>query len=418
MRISQMLAPVAVATLVAASFAAVPSAADSPAPEEAKKLSIANNEFGFDLLRHLHKNGENTFLSPTSIGMALQMTSRGAKGETLTEMNETMHVDGLEVGDANRKLLDALSGRDDVKLNIANAIWADPAKINLSKDFAADVSKQFDAEVDAISFTDPKTKEVINGWISDKTEQKIPEMLTELDPNIVALLANAIYFKGDWTYKFEKEKTTKAAFTLADGSTKEVSLMKSDKIELRYAENDDLQMVALPYGPAATEEGKPGPKSKVFMWLVVPKEGKSLDGVVSGMTGEAFAKLKNSATSRKGTVALPRFKMKYRKELQNDLPKLGMAQAFDSGKADFSGFEQNPEGRGGLFISQVIHEAIIEVDEEGTVAAAATVVAMKRSGMPRTFNVRCDKPFMLAIADEHTGSVMFVGTVYNPDALD
>lgn len=417
MRVAQVLVPVAVAALVVASLS-IPTTADSPAPEEAKKLSAANNEFGFDLLRHLHKDGENTFLSPTSIGMALQMTSRGAKGNTLTQMNETMHVEGLEVGEANRKLLDSLSGRDDVKLKIGNAIWADPAKINLNKDFAADVSKQFDAEVNALSFSDPKSKDVINGWISDKTEQKIPEMLKELDPSVVAILANAIYFKGDWTYKFDKEKTTKADFTLADGSTRPVQMMKSDKLELRYAETDDLQIVGLPYGPSATEEGKPGPKSKVFMWLVVPKEGKSLDNVVKSMSSEEFKKLKDNATRIKGVVELPRFKMKYRKELQDDLPKLGMVDAFSGAAANFAGFEEKADGRGRLFISRVIHEAIIEVNEDGTVAAAATVVEMKRSAPPRSFRVRCDKPFMLAVADEHTGSIMFVGTVYQPEDLE
>ena len=146
MRIAQVVAPVAVVALVVACLSA-PSAAEKPAPDQAKKLSVANNEFGFDLLRHLHEDGENTFLSPTSIGMALQMTSRGAKGDTLKQMNDTMHVGDLEVGDANRALLDALSGRDDVKLNVANAIWADPANLNLNKEFAADVSRQFDAEI-------------------------------------------------------------------------------------------------------------------------------------------------------------------------------------------------------------------------------------------------------------------------------
>ena len=417
MRIAQVLVPVAVVALVVACLSA-PTAAETPAPEEAKKLSVANNEFGFDLLKHLHKDGDNTFLSPTSIGMALQMTSRGARGDTLKQMNETMHVGDLEVGDANRKLLDALSGRDDVKLNVANAIWADPAKLNLNKEFAAEVSRQFDAEIDAISFSDPKTKDVINDWISDKTEKKIPEMLKELDPAVVALLANAIYFKGDWTYKFDKEKTTKADFTRADGSTQPVQMMKSDRLKLRYTETDDVQIVALPYGPAA-EEGEPGSQPKVSMWLVVPKEGKSLNDVVGTLNSETFQGWQKKASPIKGTVELPRFKMKYRKELQNDLPKLGMVDAFDGNKADFTGFETSPAKPGRLFISKVIHEAIIEVNEEGTVAAAATVVEMERtSAQPRTFKVRCDRPFMLAIADDHTGSIMFVGTVYQPEDLE
>lgn len=419
MRIAKALTPVAVAALVVAAVATAmsrPSAADKPAPEDARKLSAANNEFGFDLLKHLHADGENTFFSPTSIGMALQMTGRGAKGETLKQMNETMHVDGLDVGASNRKLLDSLSGRDDVKLRIGNAIWTDPASINLNKEFAAEIGKQFDAEVNSLSFTDPKTKDIINGWISEKTETKIPQMLEELDPSVVALLANAIYFKGDWSYRFDREKTIKADFTRVDGSTQQVDMMKSDKLKFRYTQTDDVQVVALPYGPAPAED-KPGPQPAVNMWLVVPLPGKSLDTVVENLDSKTFAAWQQKASRMEGTVELPRFKMKWRKELQNDLPKLGMVDAFGS-KADFSGFEEGSVGPNGLYISKVLHEAIIEVNEEGTVAAAATVVAMQRKGVPRTFKVRCDRPFLLVIADDKTGSIMFIGTVYKPESME
>lgn len=416
MRLAKLLAPAAVAAMTAACFATLPARAEKPVPAAAIELSTANNQFGFELLKRLHKDGENTFISPTSIGMALQMTSRGAKGDTLAEMNQTMHVEKLAVGDANRALIGALSGRDDVKLKIGNSIWADPAKLNLNREFADTVESEFDAEISSVSFADSGTKDRINTWVSDATEKKIPKLIEDLDAATVCVLVNAIYFKGDWTVKFDKEKTAKADFTLADGSKLPVMMMHSArKGEWRYTDNDDVQVVALPYGPAGDPE-VPGTEPKVHMWLVVPKAGKTLDDVVSGMTSEKFAALRIAAYHRPGTIALPRFAMKFKKELQDDLPAMGMKSAFDSSKADFSGFEDQPAGRGKLFISRVIHEAVIELDEEGTEAAAATAVVMERGSAPRNFTVTCDKPFLLAITDEKTGSVMFVGTVYKPDS--
>lgn len=398
-----------------AAFTLGPARAETPVPKEAKDLSAANNRFGVEMLRKLHKPGENTFLSPTSIGMALQMTSRGAKGDTLAEMNKTMHVGELEVGEANRKLMAALSGRDDVKLNIANAIWADPARITLDKDFSAKVSDEFKAEIKGISFSDPKAKDEINGWVSDRTEKKIPELLEEAPEGAVCILVNAIYFKGNWTSKFDKDKTVKADFNGADGKKQRIEMMQSPaKVEWKYTDDEDVQVVALPYGPAGDPK-KPGTGPKVHMWLIVPKEGKSLDSVVTGLTGAKLAAWQESAYEQPGTIHLPRFKMKFKKELGNDLKALGMAKAFNSREADFSGFEVGG-ARGKLFIDQVIHEAVIEVDEEGTEAAAATAVVMSRGSAPRPFTVRCDKPFLLAITDDRTGSIMFIGTVYKPDA--
>lgn len=368
--------------------------------QAARDVSGANNAFGFDLFKRLHKEGANTFISPTSISTALQMTSRGAKGDTLAEMNTTMHVEKLEVGQANRDLKDALSGRDDVKLAVANSIWADPSRITLNQEFCGKVKAEFDAEFESVSFADPKTRETINGWISDKTEKMIPELLKNDISGAVTVLVNAIYFKGNWTHKFDKAKTTDAEFKLADGTTAPIKLM-SNKEEYNYAENDDLQLIGMPYGADKT----------IKMWVLLPKQGKSLDEMVKGLDAAKFAQLRERAWERDGTIKLPRFKMRFSDELAADLDALGMKKAFTS-DADFSGFE---EGEGGeLFITKVIHEAVIDVNEEGTEAAAATAVIMERGMPPKPFTMVCDRPFLVVIADDVTGSILFMGTVYKP----
>jgi serpin B len=330
-------------------------------------------------------------------------------------MNKTMHVEKLDVGSANRLLLDSFKARDDVKLKIGNSIWADPAKITLNQKFAEATGAEFDAEIRAISFGDPATKETINNWVSERTEKKIPELLKELDAATVCMLVNAIYFKGDWTLAFDKDETGPADFTLADGKTKTVQMMHSSKAKFRYAETDDVQVVALPYGAAKADPDMPGPAPKVNMWLAVPREGKTLDALIKDLTPAGIKGWQTAARSTEGTVALPRFKLKYRQELQDDLPEMGMASAFKADTADFSGFEDSGN-RGKLFISKVVHEAVIEVNEEGTEAAAASSVDMQRGGKPRTFSVTCDRPFLLVISDDRTGSILFMGAIHNPES--
>lgn len=371
----------------------------------ARKLSAANDDFGFDVFKQLHKEGQNTFISPTSIGMCLQMTSRGAAGDTQSEMEEVMGVKGFEnIGASNSALMGELSRSESVTLNIANSVWYHQSGIVLDDEFVNEVKKQFDAEIAGRDFADPTTLSEINGWVSKKTQGKIPNLLSDLSPEAVTVLVNAIYFKGDWTIKFDKEKTKEADWHSADGTSKKIQLM-SNKDEYRYHETDDAQVIGLAYGKL----------EKKRMWVVLPKEGNTLDDLVTDLDEQKFSNWKKSAWKREGTIELPRFKMKFKKNIKPDLQALGMKKCFE-GDADFSAME---EGEGGqLFIGKVIHEAIIEVNEEGTVAAAATAVEMQRGMPPKPFTVRCDRPFLLVIEDSITGSNLFVGTVYDPQNLD
>lgn len=370
------------------------------AGKSAKELSNANNQFGFDALQQIHKEGKNTFISPTSIGMCLQMVSRGAKGDTLKEMNDTMHVDKLNVGQANRELLDALSNRDDLKLNLANSVWVNPNVLTLNRDYADKVQKEFDAQIEARNFAESTTLEEINRWVSDRTNEKIPELLKELSPEAAAVLVNAIYFKGEWSMKFDKEKTKEVDFSAADGTKSKVQMMER-KDEYRYAQLDDAQLIALDYGA----------DRNMCMWVMLPGQDKSLDTLVSNLDDKSFKAATQRAWEREGTIRLPRFKMKFRRELRDDLTAMGMKLAF-TGDADFSGFEGDEPGK--LFISKVIHESFIEVNEEGTEAAAATAAVMERGMPPKPFSMTCDRPFLIAIQDNVSGSILFLGTVYAP----
>lgn len=396
------LAVVALAAALSLNFMAAEEKPAEPAFDQS--LSKANNSFGMALLRQLHKDGDNTFFSPTSIGMALQMTSLGARGETLADMTELMGTQSLDVGESNQALIAALIGRESVKLKIGNAIFADSSRIKLNRAFADSVQRKFDARIDTVSFADPKTVGIINGWVAERTEQKIPKLFEELGADTVTVLINAIYFKGDWTDSFDPKRTEEGDFHLADGSTAKAQMM-SRRGSYRYADDDDAQIIALPYGK----------DKQMSMWVVLPKKGKSLDGIAKGLSAEQLSKWQQAATSQTVLFSVPRFKMKFRKELKDDLAEMGMPTAFTA-RADFSGLEEDSGGN--LYINQVVHEAIIEVNEEGTVAAAATGVAIGRTSAPRHITMTCDRPFMLAIHDDRTGSVLFMGTVYKPERLN
>jgi serpin B len=391
----------AAALLAMATLDAGPPAPQVQASAPVLALSRANNEFGFDLLHKLHRNGENTFLSPTSIGMALQMASRGASGATLAEMEKAMHAGGFDVSAANRDLIPSLTTRDSVKLNIGNSIWVDPARLLLDKAFAGGLKADFQGEIIVRDFKDSATVVAVNQWVSDRTAGKITNMVSELRADAVMLIINAIYFKGEWTRKFDKTRTREADFHLARGGTKRLPMME-DSSEYRYAESPDMQIVALPFGKDANVE----------MWIALPRSATALDAFVRGLDEASWNSWRQSAHQRQGTVRVPRFKVRFKSSLNDSLGALGMKIAFTR-EADFRKFGSSPIGA--VYISNVLHEAVIEANEEGAEAAAATVISVIAETIPPPpFDMTCDRPFLLMITDHATGSMLFVGTVYNP----
>ncbi|MCZ7607721.1 MAG: serpin family protein [Planctomycetota bacterium] len=368
----------------------------------ARELSERNSEFGVDLFKRLHVKGENTFISPTSIAMCLQMVAQASKGDTNAEFRKTMHLGEIDLDLANADLLERLKDRDGAKLRVANALWSDPARVTLNQEYVDEMAKYFEAEVRASDFDAPATLDEVNGWISDKTEKKIPRMLERIEKDDVTFLINAIYFKGAWSYQFDKEDTKEADFHLADGSTTKVQMMRRSD-EIPYAELPGLQLVKLPYG---------GDK-KIAMWVALPAADSSLEKLIAGMDKGSLKRWQDAAHAREGTLKLPRIKMKFKKNLNDDLKALGIKLAFDSGSADLSRLGSSVMGR--LYLGFVLHEAVVEVNEEGTEAAAATIAGIKAESIgPEPFSMVCDRPFLFWISDENTGATLFMGAVYKP----
>lgn len=407
MKLSKMTTALALALLGCAALAGNTRAEEeekkTPAPE-VKKLAEAHNKFGLDMFKKLHKSGENTFISPTSIAVAMQMARQGAEGTTQSEMDTAMHLDGIDVPRANKALLKELNSRDGVKLRIANSLWADPERVNLKPEYTADVSDYFDSEARAVDFEDPETLKLVNNWISDKTEQLIPNMLNEISRNDILFLINAIYFKGEWKTKFNKDDTREADWHNADGTTKRHKLM-SRTDEIAYGLVDGHQVARLPYGK----------DQKASMLIVLPSPGAGMHELISGLSVRTINAWTAALSHQEGTLELPRFEMKYKETLNDSLKQMGIESAFSERKADFT---RMGEGRRGpIFIGRVLHEARVIVNEEGTEAAAATIVGMTdgESVSPPPFSMVCDRPFLFLITDEPTGAVLFMGTVYKPE---
>ena len=362
------------------------------------KIIARNNDFSFDLLRQINETDVNgsLFLSPLSISTALAMTYNGAAGSTLADMERGLRYEGLSkemVNETYQNLLPFLSQVDkEVNLTISNSIWYRIGEA-IQEDFIATNKQVFDAEVGELDFTDPKSADVINQWINEATEGKIDKMIEPPIPaTVVMYLINAVYFKGAWTTPFEKDNTKEADFTDIAGKRQRIDMM-SQYGDVAYGQGDGYKAVRLPYG-----------KEKVAMYLLLPTDGKNINDWITDMNAERFADIRKSiSTQEKVDLKIPKFKMEYGiKELNSELIAMGMELPFDPA-ADFSGI------RGGLFISQVLHKAVIEVNEEGSEAAGVTVVVMDESAAAEPLTFIADRPFLFLIAEEDTGSILFLG---------
>jgi serine protease inhibitor len=403
MKTTRITTALAIALLAAGLYTGI-SAKEKPATPPSKQavdLATADNTFGLKLFKQLHKDGENTFISPLSISIAMQMARQGAGGDTRTEMDTAMGLGSLDVPKANKDLIAELGKRDGVKLSIANSLWADPNRVTMNEEYVKEVAENFDSLARTADFSDPKTVDLINEWISGKTNNLITKMLDKIPPEAIAYLINAIYFKGDWTAKFETKNTKDANFHHADGTTETVKMM-SRKAEIVYGDDDAAQFAKLPYGE----------DEQAAMWVVLPKTGTSLDKLVTELDATKLKDWRDNAYESEGTLKLPRFKLRYKALLNDSLKELGIRKAFAG--ADFTRMGDSPLGP--IEINRVLHEAVVIVNEEGTEAAAATIVEMKaEKAAPQPFSMICDRPFLFVITDEPTGAILFIGACYDPE---
>lgn len=363
-----------------------------------KELVDGNTRFAFNIFRQLVKEDakQNIFISPLSISTALSMTYQGAQASTKTAMTKALEYTGTNdeaLNESYKNLLRYLSRADsNVELNISNSLWILKGE-NIKEGFITVNKDIFSAAVTSLDFSKADAAAAINKWISDATKKKIDKMIdSPISSDIVMYLINAIYFKGDWTVKFDVKNTASAPFHADDGSTGNVMMMSRNG-DMDYRQGDNYKVVRLPYG-----------KGKMSMYCILPAENIPVDTFISSLDSVKWKAIKESISeSEKVQLNLPRFKLEYGiKNLNDSLTALGMGEAF-SDKADFSGIRE------GLFISRVLHKAVIEVNEEGSKAAAATAVEMTQAAVANPLIFNADRPFVFIISDDETGTILFMG---------
>ena len=358
------------------------------------KVAEAGEAFGWRLLREVG-DGENVLVSPLSIATALSMTLNGAQGETQREMRESLGLGKLtsaQINDASRTIGQLLVNADPaVKLRIANSIWA-KQDATFKDTFLKTNEDAYGARVERLDFGDKKSVETINNWVKTATEGKIPNILDSIKEEDRMFLINAVYFRGTWAEPFKKDQTAEAEFTKPDGEKTKVAMMRSQD-DYGYFEDKQMRAVTLPYGNGRLE---------MLVMLAKTKD----DDFRKAM---ANTPLPRNLPKQDLIVKLPKFRVEDDFDLKEALGKLGMKLAFTE-RADFSALSQEK-----LLISAVKHKTFMEVDEEGTEAAAVTSVGVAATSMPaEPKEFVADRPFYLALRERETGIVLFLGYIGAP----
>ena len=372
------------------------------------KLVSSNTSFALSLFKKLAEGRkESVFFSPVSISIALGMTMLGAKNNTSSEMKEILfkNIDESKLHDCMSQLNSSLRAPGgEYKLHTANRLYAEES-YNFLPEFLASTKEHYNAELAKVSFVTKyeEARVMINQWVEEQTVKKITDLLPTgaLNELTRLVLVNAIYFKGDWESKFDKSKTTEAEFHVSDTETIKVPMM-CDTTEFKYGlmrELDDTKILELPY--------KGG---KLSMFILLPS--KSLADLESKLTVDHFNNLEKWFKMRrvKTNVMLPRFKLEQSFSLKETLHAMGIKDLFNLPTADLSGMD----GSRDLYVGKVIHKAFINVDEEGSEAAAATAVVVQCRCMPVIMDFHCNRPFLFFIRDNSTKSILFYGKCARP----
>jgi serpin B len=364
------------------------------------ELTRAQREFAVDLYRALAADSdEDLALGPGSLHTALSMVRAGARGTTAQEMDDVLHTGGLgdrlhELGNALDQELESRDDTRGISLNTANRVWAADG-LELSDDYVETLATHYGAGLASLDIAGDaeRARAAVNEWVHGATGQMIEELFPPgtIEANTELVLANALYLNANWKFPFRPDRTTSQRFTLGDGSTVQVETMHYDE-SLPSGRGPGWQAVRLPYNG-----------EQLSMTVIVPDD---LDAFEQSLDAGVLERVAASIEDRGIHLSLPRFTARSHSSLVKTLRAMGMPTAFGGG-ADFSGMT----GSAGLFIAAVEHEAVVEVDEEGTEAAAASGVAMASSHGP---TVTVDRPFLFVIEDEPTGAVLFLGRVADP----
>ncbi|MEN4010794.1 MAG: serpin family protein [Bellilinea sp.] len=385
----------------------------SPAASESAlaELVSGNTAFALNLYQMLARQPGNLFYSPYSISLALAMTYAGARAETEQQMAQALHFNlpqaelhpAFNLLDQRLRPLDDQPAQDEeqpFQLNIANSLWGQQ-DFEFLDEFLDTLAANYGAGMYRVNYNQPEDARLkINAWVEDQTRDKIKDLIQpgSLSPLTRLVLANAIYFKAAWQSPFDKEATSAGEFTLLDGSEVSAEMM-SQWQDMYYLRGEDFAAVDLAYRD-----------SNMSMLVIVPDAGKFAD-VEAGLTPEGLETIRGGLAMASVRLSMPKFSFESSFGLSEALKELGMPAAFDDELADFSGMTGKPD----LVISDVVHKAFVDVNEDGTEAAAATAVIMKVMAMPlEEAELTIDRPFLFLIQDRSNGTVLFLGRVVDP----
>lgn len=365
-----------------------------------KSQAVVNEaavNFSLDFMQQTLKDNGNIFLSPLSAQIALSMLTNGAEDETLAELLKTLGYEGLDTEDMNsynKVMIEALKNIDNTTIvEVANSLWVNKM-YSLKEEFVKVNQKNYDAELQTLNFADEKSAEIINGWCGKKTHNCINHIIDQPNPNWHSLLINALYFKGIWKEKFNKKNTSKREFTNIDGTLSKVEMMANTE-SYSYYEDEDIEMAELPYGNGAFS-----------MIVAMPREGKTLNDGIDYLAHN-WKRCLDEMWGREVDLWLPKFEMKYMRELKKDLMAMGINQIFLPGMAQLGKMSTDD-----LYVNFIDQFTYVKVDEEGTEAAAVTIVGSECTSIgpnpdPIIFHV--NRPFIYLIKEVSTGAILFMG---------
>lgn len=380
--------------------------------EKSAELIEADNTFGFDIFQKIREEStkENIMVSPFSISVALAMAYNGAESETKTEMQNTLRLSGLtpkKINASYKMLIIALQNLDkNAVLKITNAIFYKNG-FSVKPDFI-DINKEYYyAEVDGLDFNAASSVETINNWVAEQTNHKILKIIETLSPDDRMILLNAIYFNGTWKTKFDEEDTQTRNFRKLDGSDVEIPMMNKEDV-LNYSTNNLFQAIELPYG-----------NGNYNMIVLLPNEEKNSQDIIDDLSSENWKNWNESFEIKEHVVVtMPRFKFSYEFQLKEVLKKMGILKAFSDSEANFSGITNDED----LYISSVFHKSFIDVNENGTEAAAVTSITIGVTSVGtepiQKIYFTVDKPFIFAITEKDTDAILFIGEIRNPTYPD
>lgn len=372
-------------------------------------LTNANLSFGFDLLRSLQQlhADDNIFVSPLSLSTALSMALIGAEGQTDYELRAALHLemfDEAELLSANKLLLEKLPFLDkNTKLGLSNAIFY-RKEYPILPSFLDANREYFQSEIEALDLSGPESaKQQINDWVSESTQGTINDLVDRVPANLVMYLINTLYFKSGWSQPFDEELSYTGTFTRQGKQAVEVDYMQKQEVAYPYFRGNGFQMVDLAYGD-----------SVYSMTLMLPDEGILVNELLNSLQADTWHDWIGQLEDTELMISMPKFKLSWESAMNETLQELGVSDAFDAERADFSGISD----QGGLFISEVKHKTFIEVNEKGTEASAASSVGVSRTSIPDIPILQFNRPYLFMIRENQSNSILFIGKMMDPSLAD